>query len=105
MSSFFQGDLRQERDYHSTFPFSFLSELSSDHTYIIISAEIDSKLHQTLRENTRYELEMQCLSIEQRRSYIEMFFQRFNKVSEGEKKRNCLYEMIQIRLQTIPFPK
>jgi hypothetical protein len=53
----------------------------SDHTYIIISAETDSKLHKDIRAYSRYELELQSLTTEQRRSYIEMFFQRFNKVS------------------------
>lgn len=79
--SLFQGDLRQQRKYSENFPFSHLSDLNSDHTYIIISSEINSNLHKTIRYYSRYELELKPLTIEQRALYIEMFFHHFNKVS------------------------
>ncbi len=84
----FQGDIRQKRIYNSEFPFSHLSQLSSDHTYIIISSEINSNLYTTICQSYHYELEIKILSIEQRRSFIEVFFHRFNKVSMRKRKKN-----------------
>jgi len=58
----------------------------SDHTYVIVSTETNSRLHTIIRYYSHYELELKPFTIEQRRSYIEMFFQRFNKVSLRKRK-------------------
>jgi hypothetical protein len=59
----------------------------SDHTYIIISCEKTSALYAEASSFIRYELELQLLTIEQRSTYIDTFFGRFNKVSSKKKFR------------------
>ena len=60
----------------------------SNHTYIIVSTELNSNLHQTIRNHSHYELELQLLTSEQRSSYIDMFFHSFNKVSLTKNEEN-----------------
>ncbi|CAF1128328.1 unnamed protein product [Adineta ricciae] len=81
-----KGDLHHDRVYKDTFPFLWFSSLLSNHTYIIISTELNSNLHQTVRNHSHYELELQLLTTEQRSSYIDMFFHSFNKILEPEQK-------------------
>ncbi len=59
----------------------------SDHTYIIISCESDSRLQEALNYRSHFKLELEPLTIEQRSSYVETFFQRFNKVSLKKKRK------------------
>ena len=63
------------------FPFLWLSRLLSNHTYIIVSTESNSNLHQIIRKHPHYALELQLLTSDQRSVYIDMFFHSFNKVS------------------------
>jgi len=51
-----------------------------------MSCEKTSALYAEASRYIRYELELQPLTIEQRSTYIDTFFSRFNKVSS--KKRN-----------------
>ncbi|CAF5152596.1 unnamed protein product, partial [Rotaria magnacalcarata] len=74
-----KGDLHHQRNYMHEFPFLWLSSLLSNQTYIIISTELNSNLHQTIRNHTHYVLELKLLTSEQRSSYIDMFFHSFNK--------------------------
>lgn len=53
----------------------------SNHTFIIMSCEKNTRLHESICNYFRYEIEIQPLTIEQRQSYIDLFFHRFNKVS------------------------
>ncbi|CAF2483758.1 unnamed protein product [Rotaria sp. Silwood2] len=76
-----KGDIHQNRRYGEEFPFSYLNELMTDHTYIIISCETNLKLHETIHNHIHYMLQLESLTTEQRYSYIEQFFHRFNKVS------------------------
>lgn len=75
-----KADLRQQRKYQHEFPFLWLSSLVTDHTYIIISAQTNSNLHETISNHSHYPLELQLWTGEQRSLYIDMFFHRFNKV-------------------------
>ncbi|CAF1350468.1 unnamed protein product [Rotaria sordida] len=81
-----KGDLHHKRNYKDEFPFLWISSLLSNHTYIIISTELNSNLHQTIRNHSHYELELKLLTREQRSSYIDMFFHSFNKILESEQK-------------------
>ena len=56
----------------------------SDHTYIIVSCETDSVLHRHIGSYAHYEVKLQPFSVEQRSSYLKIFFRQFNKVSERE---------------------
>lgn len=58
-----------------------LSELVSDHTFIIVSCQLNSSLHGSIKYYSHYECQLENWNSEQRRSFIELFFRRFNKVS------------------------
>ncbi|CAF3689165.1 unnamed protein product [Adineta steineri] len=81
-----KGDVHHTRNYEDEFPFLWLSSLLSNHTYIIISTELNSNLHQTIRNHSHYALELKLLTSEQRSLYIDMFFHSFNKILESEQK-------------------
>ncbi|CAF4588702.1 unnamed protein product [Rotaria sp. Silwood1] len=74
-----KGDIHQRRKYREEFPFFYLQELMTDHTYIIISCETNNSLHQTIHDHIHYLLQLEPLTNEQRHLYIEQFFHRFNK--------------------------
>lgn len=104
----FQGDIRHDRKYHLEFPFYSLGELSTDRLFVILSAEINSPLHKTIATYPHYVLELKSFSTEQRRLYIDMFFQRFNKVSmriQVKRRKRFTCEDDYIRHQIIPLPK
>jgi hypothetical protein len=88
MTSSVQGDLNQRRNYAAEFPFSHLSDLFSDHTYILVSCESNAGLHEMVRMHPHYELELPPFTVDQRRLYIDTFFGRFNKVSDLRKREN-----------------
>ncbi|UJR29657.1 hypothetical protein I4U23_017205 [Adineta vaga] len=81
-----KADLHHKRNYNHEFPFLWLSSLLSNHTYIIISTELHSNLHETIRNYLHYELELKLLTNQQRSLYIDMFFHSFNKILETEQK-------------------
>ena len=77
--------MHHERNYKNKLPFLWFSSLLSNHTYMIISTELNSNLHQTIRNHSHYVLELKLLTSEQRSSYIDVFFRSFNKVSLKKK--------------------
>ncbi|CAF3448662.1 unnamed protein product [Rotaria sp. Silwood1] len=60
-----KGDIHQRRKYREEFPFFYLQELMTDHTYIIISCETNNSLHQTIHDHIHYLLQLEPLTNEQ----------------------------------------
>ncbi|UJR37208.1 hypothetical protein I4U23_029917 [Adineta vaga] len=75
-----KGDIHHQRKYHEEFLFANYKDLASNHTYMLISSEPNSPLYHEIRRYDYYELYLKPLTIEQRSTYVENFFQRFNKV-------------------------